>query len=106
MPFHTNNSNRSNTMKKQYTIKELLKYAAEDTPRINGKPVPVLAEVISEFGEQYNTTIWLLALGAQWHEDLGTNLMMYAYEDMSTEKCEMSSRQLIEKYEGTFFSLV
>jgi len=88
-----------------YTIKELLKYAAEETPRINGKPVPVQAIIISELGEHYNTTIWLLALGAQWHEDLGTNLMMFDYEDISTEKCEMSSRQLIEKYEGTLFTI-
>jgi len=44
-------------------------------------------------------------LGLQWNEERGVNEHMFEYEDASTEKCEMSARALIEKYEGTLFTI-
>jgi len=85
-------------MKKQYTIKELVQHAITC-----GTSVQAVA--ISELGEQYNTSIWLEYLGEQYHNGTGINLMTFAYEDISTERCEMITKELLDKYRGIQFTL-
>jgi len=86
-------------MTKQYTITELLNYVADCCTSVQ-------AETVSELGEHYNSTIWLDCMDIQDPDDYRTGKRTYEYEDMSTEKCEMSSEELVEKYKGTLFTLV